>query len=245
MSQAYIYSTSKPSFISIEVKMICNLGTGKYTELVIAHNLLTSISSASLYRPVNDAGERVALSSFWEYRRSHEFLGPSCFCASLSSDESAYTEVSIFLAKFGASAGRYVAACAEGLCRYWGMFILAGVYVGVIITFIGIHPVSIKDLHNQRGLLLRRYLQRGKIPHTLARSFGAYSCCRDCLARHTCTTCAEVPIRGSAQAMGYRRSHWVNCSRPGHVKPSVIQYVNYIYVIAAADLISYVIIQME
>jgi hypothetical protein len=76
------------------------------------------------YRPVTDAGERVTPSNLVEYRREHDFKGPCCLCASLDPNENAYTEASIFLAKSGPSAGKYVAACATGLCRYWGESIL-------------------------------------------------------------------------------------------------------------------------
>ena len=71
-------------------------------------------------RPVTEAGERVTPSNLIEYRRSYEFKGPSCLCASLDADENAYTEASIFVATSGPDAGKYVAACATGLCRYWG-----------------------------------------------------------------------------------------------------------------------------
>jgi hypothetical protein len=76
-------------------------------------------------RPVNEVGERVAPSDLLEYRKTHEFLGPSCLCASLRSDMSSYTEAAIFLEPIGPSAGQYVAACATGQCRYWGKFHLS------------------------------------------------------------------------------------------------------------------------
>ena len=71
-------------------------------------------------RPINDEGERVTPSDLIEYRRSHDFKGPCCLCASLDADLASYTESSIFLATCRPSSGKYVAACATGQCRYWG-----------------------------------------------------------------------------------------------------------------------------
>jgi hypothetical protein len=74
-----------------------------------------------LVRPVNEDGERIVPSELLEHRRTHEFRGPSCLCASLdSSDLGDYTEAAIFVATVGPSSGQYVAACASGQCRYWG-----------------------------------------------------------------------------------------------------------------------------
>jgi hypothetical protein len=102
----------------------------------------------------------VTPSNLLEYRRSHEFQGPSCFCASLSSDESAYTEASIFLARLGPSTGSYVAACATGQCKYWGRFLYSKC-LRRYLTFL--NPVSIEHLYHQRGLLLRHYPPRRNI----------------------------------------------------------------------------------
>jgi hypothetical protein len=110
-------------------------------------------------RPVNEAGERVSPSNLLEYRRTHDFKGPCCLCASLYADENAYTEASIFLAKSGPCTGKYVAACATGLCRYWGESILN--MVPIVYLRKCWYVVSLENLYSQRGLLVRRFPLRG------------------------------------------------------------------------------------
>jgi hypothetical protein len=101
--------------------MIFNRGFGRTVPVAIylCELLLMCICA----RPVTDAGERVTPSKLLEHRRSHDFKAPCCLCASLDPNENAYTEASIFLATLGPFAGQYVAACATGLCRYWGEFV--------------------------------------------------------------------------------------------------------------------------
>jgi hypothetical protein len=117
-------------------------------------------------RPVNEGGERVTPSNLLDYRRSHELQGPCCLCASLSPDESAYTEASIFLAKSGPSAGGYVAACATGQCRYWGNYKFPLMIVYISLTGPPTLTVGLEHLYNQRGLLVKRYPLLGEIPNT-------------------------------------------------------------------------------
>ena len=75
-----------------------------------------------VHRPVTETGERVPPSDLLDHRRTHDFRGPCCLCASLDSSilPAAYTEASIFVAIVGPCIGKYVAACATGQCRYWG-----------------------------------------------------------------------------------------------------------------------------
>ena len=86
-------------------------------------------------RPTNDVGERVTPSN---HRRSHDFKGPCCLCASLNVNDTAYTEAAIFMAIRGPSTGKYVAACVTGQCRYWGMY-----------RFIRIHKVHLTHMCEQ------------------------------------------------------------------------------------------------
>ena len=92
-----------------------------YVHFAVCDSLLLTFPYTSP-RPVKETGERVTPCELLEYRRSHQFLGPCCLCASLESDISSYTEASIFVALSGPTAGQYTAACAAGQCRYWGDF---------------------------------------------------------------------------------------------------------------------------
>jgi hypothetical protein len=98
----------------------------KLFALIIGMSFYSASFSFATYigRPINEAGERVTPSDLHEYRASHEFQGPCCLCASELSQglnaETAYTEASIFVPAEGKFAGEYVAACAQGDCRYWG-----------------------------------------------------------------------------------------------------------------------------
>ena len=111
-------------------------------------------------RPINDAGERVTPSNLLEYRRSHDFKGPCCLCASVHSDEAAYTESAIFLAVRGPSAGKYVSACATGHCRYWGKTLTRSyAYVNMASRTC---TVCLEQFYDQIGLLVKRYGPRGR-----------------------------------------------------------------------------------
>lgn len=113
-----------------------------------------------MLRPVNEAGECVTPSHLLEYRRTHEFRGPCSLCAALSpSDQKIYMEASIFLAVAGSSAGKYVAACAQGQCRYLGQFPI--VNYRLIDSHI-LSTVCIERFYHQRGLLVKRFPLRGE-----------------------------------------------------------------------------------
>ncbi|KAJ7437911.1 hypothetical protein B0H11DRAFT_2359297 [Mycena galericulata] len=63
-------------------------------------------------------GARVPPSEFDEYRRTHKFTFPCCLCA-LHDPTNTITESAVFLVTSGTLAGQYVAACANGVCKYW------------------------------------------------------------------------------------------------------------------------------
>jgi hypothetical protein len=113
---------------------------------------------------VTETGERVFPSDLLEYRRTHEFRGPCCLCASLdSSDASVYTEASIFVAIVGPYTGRYVAACATDQCRYWGEpFLLPSATRPCNLAEL-VQTVCIEELYDELGLLVKRFSKRGAI----------------------------------------------------------------------------------
>jgi hypothetical protein len=116
--------------------------------------------SHAAYRPVTETGERVPPSDLLEYRRTHDFRGPCCLCASLDSStlSTAYTEASIFVAIVGPCIGKYVAACATGQCRYWGKFC---VHVIEQRSSDPLHTaVCIEKLYARVGLLVNRFPKR-------------------------------------------------------------------------------------
>lgn len=78
----------------------------------------------SLSRPVED-GQRVAPSEFNEYRRSHDFRNPACLCSAHELDPNHVAESAVFMVRSGTLSGEYVAACARGVCKYWGESFLA------------------------------------------------------------------------------------------------------------------------
>jgi hypothetical protein len=84
--------------------------------LVRNGSILTTHFVTDKHRPVNDDGERVAPSDLLEYRRLHNFQGPTCLCVT----ENSGNEAAIFISTEDESLGEYVAACASGNCGYWG-----------------------------------------------------------------------------------------------------------------------------
>jgi hypothetical protein len=150
---------------TIELARICSLGFGAQTHSFLSHCRSSFQLSA---RPTNDVGERVTPSNLLDHRRSHDFKGPSCLCASLNSSETAYTEAAIFMATRGPSAGKYVAACATGQCRYWGEYRFIRIRKARLTHTYG--AVSLEHFYHQLGLLVKRYRRRGK---PLSRSRGA------------------------------------------------------------------------
>lgn len=63
---------------------------------------------------------RIHPSDFEGYRKSHQFIGPSCFCPAFERDGPEFVESAMFMVDFGPFAGQYVAACAEDRCGYLG-----------------------------------------------------------------------------------------------------------------------------
>ncbi|KAJ7207470.1 hypothetical protein GGX14DRAFT_567422 [Mycena pura] len=80
-----------------------------------------NLQLAVWYWPVLN-GVRVTPDELYEYRQHHVMKLPCCFCVLPTNDPNAYTEVKVFLATRGAVAGRHIAACATGNCRYWMFF---------------------------------------------------------------------------------------------------------------------------
>jgi hypothetical protein len=73
-----------------------------------------------MHRPV-EGNKRVPPRKLKEYRESHDFLGPCCFCP-LVGEEKVYKEAIIDITLWGRFKGEYVAECAasENQCNYLG-----------------------------------------------------------------------------------------------------------------------------
>src|ERR1700733_12761054 len=80
-----------------------------------------TISSHGLSRPLNGS-TLVAPSHLSNYRKGHDFLGPSCLCPWLKPihEEPIFKEVAIHKPVFGCYAGEYVAECVDSRCGYIG-----------------------------------------------------------------------------------------------------------------------------
>lgn len=73
------------------------------------------------YRPVNNDGERVVPSDLVAYRKSHQFRGPYCLCATVEdSDFNNHQEAAMVMLTRGPNAGEHVACCALSRCGYLG-----------------------------------------------------------------------------------------------------------------------------
>ena len=89
---------------------MCHLEIGQY----LAYLKVTAC------RPVNQHGERVTPSDFEAYCLSHQILGPCCLCPFQDRDLCNYKESPVYMVGYGRYAGEYVAACADGSCKYFG-----------------------------------------------------------------------------------------------------------------------------
>ncbi|KAH7905506.1 hypothetical protein BJ138DRAFT_1105928 [Hygrophoropsis aurantiaca] len=71
--------------------------------------------------PLTDTRTRVAPEDLNNHRVTHNFLGPGCLCASLTtpSTDNSSTEALIFKPASGNHAGKWVASCASRTCGYW------------------------------------------------------------------------------------------------------------------------------
>jgi hypothetical protein len=83
------------------------------------------------FRPVS-GGERVTLSDFPQHRRTHQFRYPCCLCSVHELDPNHVTESVVFMVTSGNLAGEYVAACARGVCKYWGACALKNFILDVL-----------------------------------------------------------------------------------------------------------------
>jgi hypothetical protein len=68
-------------------------------------------------RPVTEEGERVTPSDLLDYRNTHRFRTPSCFCG-CKTGYATYTESAIYIARDGPYAGEYVTGCVSDSCGY-------------------------------------------------------------------------------------------------------------------------------
>lgn len=73
-----------------------------------------------LTRPLSILGHRLPAEQWNDYRAHHDFRGPSCLCSGADPEHS-YTEALVFQVTDPTRPlfGKYVAACAQGVCKYW------------------------------------------------------------------------------------------------------------------------------
>lgn len=124
--------------------------------VLIDDKTLAMLLNVCACRPVTEEGERVTPSDLLEYRNTHQFRTPSCFCG-CKNNHATYTESAIYIAGDGPYPGEYVVSCVSGSCGYLSK---SDSYLNVQTYLIAVYLVCIERMYTQRGLLLRRYLDR-------------------------------------------------------------------------------------
>ncbi|KAG6913871.1 hypothetical protein DXG01_003762 [Tephrocybe rancida] len=84
-------------------------------------------------------GRRATPDEWAELRQVLQFLFPCCLCTSQDLNSDAYTEAAVFMVTRGNLAGHYVAACRNGICKYF---------------------ILLERFYDRRGLPLRSYPPR-------------------------------------------------------------------------------------